>query len=140
MIINQLNKAKLLPMEKNHRQAFEPPVATAEWGWRFHHLGIPTAEIIPDEAYFERYKFAHGGFPTSPFGVEWMRFEEGSPVHELIKKVPHLAFEVDNLEQELAKHPFSIISPISSPSDGARTVMIEHNGAPVELIEFSANK
>jgi hypothetical protein len=42
-----------------------------------------------------------------------------------------LAFEVDNLELELAKHPFRLISPIEKPSGGVRSVMIEHNGAPV---------
>ncbi|HNX79210.1 MAG TPA: hypothetical protein PKJ24_04980 [Prolixibacteraceae bacterium] len=124
-------------MNKIIRKDSDPPAATAEWGWRFHHLGIPTAELIPDEEYFEKFKLAHGGFPTSPFGVEWMRFEEGSPVHELIKKVPHLAFEVDDLEAELAKHPFIVISPLSSPSPGTRVIMIEHNGAPIELIEFT---
>jgi hypothetical protein len=123
-----------------HRKEAEPPLATAGWGWRFHHLGIPTKGEIPDEAYLEKYKFAHGGFPTSPFGIEWMRFDKDSPVHELIQKVPHLAFEVDNLETELVKHPFTVISPLSSPSPGVRTVMIEHNGAPVELIEFSSKR
>jgi hypothetical protein len=127
-------------MDNTTRKDADPPPAIAEWGWRFHHLGIPTKGEIPGEAYLEKYKFAHGGFPTSPFGIEWMRFDEDSPVHALIQKVPHLAFEVDDLELELTKHPFAVISPVSSPSPGVRTVMIEHNGAPVELIEFSGQE
>jgi hypothetical protein len=49
--------------------------------------------------------------------------------------VPHLAFEVDDLESALAGR--RIISPISSPCEGVRVAMIEDDGAPVELMEFS---
>ena len=41
------------------------------------------------------------GFETSPYGIEWMRFEKNSPVSELVRTVPHIAFEVDNLENAL---------------------------------------
>ena len=121
---------------KKHRQDHEPPQAIAEWGWRFHHLGIPTEGSIENEKYLSQYKFYFGGFDTSPYGIEWMRFEAGSSVHPLIKKIPHLAFEVNDLDLELQKHDFTLITPPNSPSEGVRVAMIEHNGAPVELIEF----
>ena len=76
------------------------------------------------------------GFETSPFGVEWMRFETGSPVHPLVKKVPHVAFEVKDIEAELQKHHLTILTPPNSPAEKVRVAMIEHNGAPIELIEF----
>jgi hypothetical protein len=122
---------------KNHRSDSDPPPAIAEWGWRYHHLGIPVTNPFPGEKYFPKYKFYHGGFSTSPFGIEWMRFEPDSPVHELIQKIPHLAFEVDDLDHELQKHNFIVISPPGSPSVGVRVAMIDYNGAPVELIEFA---
>lgn len=141
---NSEDKVKQLPDQdaeslsrKKPRAEPDPPQAIAEWGWRFHHLGIPTCGPFEDEEYLAEYKFYHGGFYSSPFGVEWMRFDPGSPVHELVKRVPHLAFEVDNLEEEIRKHNLKVISPPGSPSGGVRTLMIEHNGAPVELIEFS---
>ena len=118
------------------RQEHELPMATGTWGWRYHHIGIPTTEPIKGERYLPEFKLFVGGFSTSPYGIEWMRFEPGSTVHELIKKVPHIAFEVDNLDTELARHNFKIISQPNSPADGIRVAMIEHNGAPVELIEF----
>lgn len=74
------------------------------------------------------------GFDTSPYGIEWMRFEPGSPVSELIRTVPHVAFEVDDLEDALAR--LGVRAEIGSPSRGVRAAMFEHNGAPVELIEF----
>ena len=127
-------------MNNNNRRDNEPPLATGEWGWKYHHMGIPTNEIINDEKYIASLQVGLGGFDTSPFGIEWMRFERDCDVNELIKKVPHIAFEVDNIELELKKHNFNIITPSNSPSNGVKVVMIEHNGAPIELIEFEKNK
>ena len=117
------------------RREHEPPLAVAEWGWRYHHMGIPTDTPRTGERYLEEYGMYVSGFNSSPFGVEWMRFEPGSPVSELIRTVPHLAFEVDDLERALAGK--ELIGEPSSPMVGVRVAMILHNGMPVELLEFS---
>ena len=123
-----------------HRLDHELPEATSAWGWKFHHIGIPTGKRMPGERYLPLFKFHVAGFDTSPFGVEWMRFEEGSPIHPLIQTVPHIAFAVDDLEYELSHRNFKMITPPNSPANGVRVAMIEHNGAPVELIEFRGRK
>ena len=46
--------------------------------------------------------------------------------------MPHVAFEVDDLEQEL-KGKKVIIEP-NSPSPGVTVAFIEDNGAPVEFL------
>jgi hypothetical protein len=116
------------------RRDHEPPEAVSRWGWRFHHVGIPSLKPRSGETFLEDYGMHVSGFDTSPFGIEWMRFEKGSPVPDLVRTVPHVAFEVDDLEAALAG--LGVEAGISSPSAGVRTAMIEHNGAPVELIEF----
>jgi hypothetical protein len=113
------------------------PTCTAEWGWKYHHLGVPTTVTMPCEVYLEQFKFYVSGFDKSPFGIEWMRFEPGSPIHPLIQSVPHLAFAVDDVDREIAAHNLNVLTPPNSPSSGVRVAMIEHNGAPIELIEFS---
>lgn len=55
-----------------------------------------------------------------------------------IKRVPHVAFEVDDIEKAI--DGFKVIYSISSPSEGVRSAMIVHDGAPIELIEFSATR
>ena len=107
-----------------------------QWGWVYHHLGIPTKEKRVDEIYIPHFKFSVSGFPTSPFGIEWMRFDEDSPIHPLIQTIPHLAFKVRSLDDELLNHKFNIITEPNSPSNGVRVAMIEHNGTPIELMEF----
>lgn len=115
----------------------EPPIAIAEWGWKYHHSGIPSKKRMPDEIYLPQFKFYVSGFSTSPFGIEWMRFEKDSPVSKIIQNIPHIAFEVEDIDEELKKHNFKILTPPNVPSPGCRVAMIEHNGAPVELIEFT---
>lgn len=114
----------------------DPPLATSDWGWRYHHTGIPTTEVRPGERYIPQLKFHVSGFPESPYGIEWMRFDPDSPIHPLVQTLPHVAFEVDDLDAELARRDFTVLTTPNPPSDGVRVAMIEHNGAPIELIEF----
>ncbi len=119
----------------SQRRDHEPPTAVAEWGWRYHHLGIPTDQPRDGEQYLEAYGMYVSGFSTSPYGVEWMRFEPGSPISELVRTVPHIAFEVDDLERALVGK--TLLGEPSSPSNGVKVAMILHNGMPVELLEFT---
>jgi hypothetical protein len=117
-----------------NRKDHEPPAVIAKYGWRFHHIGIPTDKPRPSEQYLENLKMYVSGFETSPYGIEWMRFEQDSPISELVRTVPHVAFEVDDLDAALKGK--QLIGDVSSPSEGVRVAMIVDNGAPVELLEF----
>jgi len=124
-------------MEKNlsyKRKEYEPPLAIGKWGWRFHHRGIPTDKPMPVEKYIDGLKMYVTGFDTCPYGIEWMRFEEDSPITELIQTVPHIAFEVDNMEGALKGK--EVITDAHTISDGIKVAMIIDNGAPIELLEF----
>ena len=37
------------------------------------------------------------GHRENPYGVEWIRFEEDALYPELVKTVPHVAFEINNM-------------------------------------------
>jgi hypothetical protein len=122
------------PAPRRERQSHELPEVVARLGWRYHHLGIPTTVARPGETHLARFGLHVCGFPTSPYGIEWMRFDDDSPLHPLIKTVPHVAFEVDDLDAALVGH--EVIYPPGSPSEGVRAAMIAVDGAPVELIWF----
>ena len=119
---------------KKHRLDHEPPEAVTRRGWRFHHVGIPTTTPHPGEVHLPRLGIHVAGFATSPFGIEWMRFDPDCAVSELVRTVPHVAFEVDDLEAALAD--LGVEAEITSPSEGVRVAMIVDDGAPIELIEF----
>jgi hypothetical protein len=102
---------------------------------RYHHIGIPTSQPRVGERYIEHLKTHIVGHENSEFGVEWIRFEADAPVPELVRQVPHVAFEVSDLESELVGREV-LIAP-NSPSDGGRVAFIVENGAPIELLEFT---
>lgn len=103
---------------------------------RYHHVGIPTAVPREGETYIPEFKTYCQGFEESPYGIEWMRFEPGAPLPELVKTVPHVAFEVDDLAEALAGQ--DVLIPPNSPSPGVTVAFVVHNGAPVEFLEFKA--
>jgi hypothetical protein len=113
----------------------EPPAAIARRGWRYHHLGIPSTTPRPTETHLPHLKIHVSGFDTSPYGIEWMRFDPGCGISELVRTVPHVAFEVDDLDAALIGQ--TLLGDVSSPSEGVRVAMIVDDGAPVELLEFS---
>ena len=63
-----------------------------------------------------------------------MRFGPEAPVPELVRTVPHVAFEVDDLSAEIAGKEI-LIAP-NSPSPGVTVAFIVENGAPVEFLQF----
>jgi hypothetical protein len=123
-------------MKPIRRKDHEPPQVTAKLGWRYHHLGIPTKEAKPGEVHLPHLKIHVSGFTTSPFGIEWMRFDDDCPVDERVRTIPHIAFEVDDLDRELAACGLEVLCPPVAPSAGVRAAMVLHDGAPIELIEF----
>ena len=124
-------------LQSLNRRDHEPPPVVSKLGWRYHHLGIPTDSPRPNEKHLEAFGLHVSGFSTSAFGIEWMRYSDDSPLHPAIKALPHVAFEVDDLDAALEGQ--EVIYPPGSPSEGVRAAMILVDGAPVELIWFSRN-
>ena len=106
---------------------------------RYHHYGIPTTEKRENESYVEAggFKFYSTPFEANQWHIQWHRFPEGHGLPDLITKVPHIAFQVDDLDKEIegCKVLFGPYSPI----EGYRVAMIEEMGVPIELIETQLN-
>ncbi len=116
------------------RRDNEPPAATARWGWRYHHTGIPTTEPRPGERHLPHLGVYVSGFGESPYGVEWMRFEPGSRIPEIVRRLPHVAFEVDDIEAALEGR--NVVCPPDSPSAGVRAALFIDDGSLIEVIQF----
>ena len=113
----------------------EPPDVTGRLGWRYHHIGIPHTQPRAQEHHVVHLGVHVSGFETSPYGIEWIRFEPHCHVPEIVKTVPHIAFAVDDLDEALKGREI-LIAP-TEPSAGVRVAFILDDGAPVELLEFS---
>ena len=101
---------------------------------KFHHIGIPTQNRLKDEVYLRDLKMYVSGFGKSPYGVEWNRFEDDAPYPDLVKTIPHVAFEVDDLEKTLKGK--NVIIESNCPSPGVMVAFIEDNGAPIEFLQI----
>jgi hypothetical protein len=101
---------------------------------KYHHLGIPTTEARAGERYLPHLKVHVCGYESSPYHIEWMRFDADCPVPDLVRTVPHVAFEVDDLDSELVGKQV-LIAP-NSPSPGVRVAFIVDDGAPIEFLEI----
>ena len=101
---------------------------------KFNHIGIPTIQRFEGEIDIPHLKMTVSDHDNNPYGIQWQRYWEGAPYPDLVKTVPHIAFVVDDIENEIAGKKV-IIEP-NSPSEGLIVAFIEVNGAPVELMEY----
>lgn len=101
---------------------------------KYNHLGIPTTAKFEGEIDLPHLKITVSDHENNPFGIQWQRYWDDAPYPELVKEVPHVAFEVDDLDAALEGQKV-IIQP-NSPSEGLIVAFIEVNGAPVELMQF----
>jgi hypothetical protein len=95
---------------------------------------MPSSTPRPGEYYIAQFKVHVLDFESNPYGIEWMRYEADSPMPEIIKNNPHIAFEVDDLEAEIAGK--EIIIPPNSPSKGVTVAFIIDHGMPIEFLKF----
>ena len=101
---------------------------------KYNHIGIPTCEVRENEQYLEELDLHCTDHESNPFGIQWMRYGKRCALPNKVKTMPHVAFEVDDLEEAL-KGQKVIIEP-NSPSEGVTVAFIEVDGAPVELMQF----
>lgn len=101
---------------------------------KFNHIGIPTTADFEGEIDLPHLQITVSDHENNPFGIQWQRYWEDAPYPDLVKLVPHVAFEVDDLDKALAGQ--NIIIQPNSPSNGVIVAFIEVNGAPVELMQY----
>jgi len=103
-------------------------------GYKYHHIGLPTDDEIEGMEHIRQLGIHATDHGSNPFGIQWMKYDQGCPVPELVRKVAHVAFEVEDL-QEAIRGRKVIIEP-NSPSPGVLVAFIEEAGAPVELLQY----
>ncbi len=105
---------------------------------KYHHVGIPTDRLLPEEDYVKEYKLYASGYLESPYGIEWMKFDPDCPLPDLVKTVPHVAFVVEDIQAAIVGKKV-IIEP-NRLTDGVTVAFIEDNGAPIEFLQFDRSK
>ena len=101
---------------------------------RYHHCGVPVASPHPGMTHLPDLHCWCTDHRDSPFRIQLMHYEPGCDLPALVQRLPHLAFQVDDLDAALAGRKL-LIAP-NRPSPGVRVAFVEHEGQPVELLEF----
>lgn len=95
-------------------------------------MGIPTDDIRPNETFSPAAGMYTADNPGS-FRIQWHRFTADSPLHPLLRTVPHPAFKVADLQAAIEGEEL-LLGPYE-PIDGFLVAVINDGGAPVELIQ-----
>lgn len=105
---------------------------------KYHHIGIPTKTPQKDEMYLESFDIHCTEHDNNPYGIQWMRYGAKCKLPQMVKELPHVAFEVDDMEKAI-KGKKILIEP-NSPYNGMVVAFIVENGAPIEFIQFTETK
>ena len=98
-----------------------------------HHFGIPTTTPHKDEMYLEGAKLHVTDAAKSPNKIEWLRFEAGSPLPELLKTSAHIAYKVKDLKAAMAGK--TVLMEPFSPAAGLTVAFVVEEGIPIEFMQ-----
>lgn len=99
---------------------------------KFMHIGVPTTTSRPGEIYAAGMKVFICP-PPNEHSVEWLRWEDDSPMPIELRTRNHIAFEVDDIESEITGK--KIIFPITEIGPGTRIAFVMDGELPVEYYE-----
>ena len=105
---------------------------------KFDHMGLPTDEKQPNELYVEATRVWVTDPTEHPYQVEYLRFEPDTPVTGPVRDLPHIAFQVDNLEKYMEEGEV-VLGPFA-PTETLRVVFVVIDGAVFEFMENSGNQ
>lgn len=101
---------------------------------KINHIGIPTQTPQPGEFYVDGLKVWLTNFNESPNKIEYLRFEKETWMPEIIQNVAHIAYEVDNLEEEL-QNAKVLVDPMPG-GENLTIAFVEEEGIALELMYF----
>ncbi len=102
---------------------------------KFDHVGLTTDEKQPNEMYVPETKVWVTDPTAHPYKIEFLRYEPDTPVADPVRMMPHMAFQVDNLDEEM-KGCEILLGPFA-PTDTLRVVFVMKDGAVFEYMENS---
>lgn len=100
----------------------------------FHHFGVPTDAKGEGEVYIEAGKVWVTDPEAHPYRVEFLRFEDGCPMPDIIQKNPHAAYVVPSIEDAIAGQDV-VIDPFDA-TDELRVAFIKDGDALIEVMEM----
>lgn len=102
----------------------------------FHHIGMPTDTPRDGETYVEDTKVWVTRPEDDRYRVEYLRFEEDSPVTGPVRDLPHVAYRLDDISMNEALEGEDVIIEPFAPMDGLEVAFFLKDGAVIEYMAF----
>ena len=99
-----------------------------------HHIGIVTSEVKENENYMADAKLYVTDVANSPNKIEWLRFEEGSPMPELLQKETHISYVVPDIKAAMEGKEV-LVDPFT-PAEGLTVAFVVEEGIPIEFMQI----
>lgn len=100
----------------------------------FNHVGIITDEMKEGAAYNEGLSVWLTDYSQSTNKIEWLKFEKGSCLPELVQTQTHMAYTVPDLAKELEGK--KVIFGPAVCDEHLTIAFIEEEGIAVEIMEI----
>ncbi len=104
---------------------------------QFHHIGVMTDQVQPDEIYVPETKVHVTNPNEHPHRIEYLRFEPDSPVTGPVRDLPHIAFKVPDLGAEMEGREI-LLGPFQA-MENLQVVFVRVDGAVYEFMQFDGD-
>lgn len=98
------------------------------------HIGVPINTPQEGEVYSEGLKVHIAGPDTNPMNFEYLRFEEGTPMHPDVVNNVHIAYKVGKIADYLDR--VEILEGPMDVSEELTIIFVKLDGVVCELMEF----
>ena len=104
----------------------------------FDHVGIPSSNVQDDETFVEATRVWVTNPRQHPQHLEFLRYEDDSPVTGPLRELPHVAFRVPMgaLDALMAAGDEVLLEPWEAQKDVVRVGFVLKDGACIEYMEY----
>lgn len=104
----------------------------------FDHVGIPSSDVQDDETFVEATRVWVTNPRQHPQHLEFLRYEDDSPVTGPLRELPHVAFRVPmgTLDALMAAGDEVLLEPWEAQKDVVRVGFVLKDGACIEYMEY----
>jgi hypothetical protein len=104
----------------------------------FDHVGIPSSDVQDDETFVEATRVWVTNPRQHPQHLEFLRYEDDSPVTGPLRELPHVAFRVPmgTLDALMAAGDEVLLEPWEAQKDVVRVGFVRKDGACIEYMEY----
>jgi hypothetical protein len=106
----------------------------------YQHVGIPITTKKEGMMYWDNLKcWSNKSVDEYDYKIEYLKFEENSPIPEVLQKHPHVAYLVDDMEKYL-KEADAVIFPPTEIAPNFKIAFIVKDDTYIELEVNTAPK